>query len=62
MRKVSQGNRSEAGAQTRAVLMTIYRTLKKRGLEPLQVTLDALRSYAATERLPPLPEKIASRG
>ena len=62
MRKVSQGNRSERGAQTRAVLMTIYRTLKKRGLEPLQVTLDALRSYATTGRLPPLPEKIASRG
>jgi transposase len=61
MRKTSQGNRSERGAHTRAVLMTIYRTLKKRGLEPLQATLDALRGYATTGRLPPLPEEIASR-
>jgi transposase len=61
MRKVSQGNRSERGAYTRAVLMTVYRTLKKRGLEPLQVALDALRSYAATGQLPPLPGKIASK-
>jgi transposase len=60
MRKTSQGNRSERGAYTRAVLMTVYRTLKKRGLEPLQVALDALREYAATGLLPPLPEKIAS--
>jgi hypothetical protein len=44
MRKVSQGNRRERGAYTRAVRMTVYRTLKKRGLEPLQVALDALRS------------------
>jgi hypothetical protein len=43
------------------VLMTVYRTLKKRGLEPLQVALDALRSYAATGQLPPLPGKIASK-
>ena len=62
MRKVSQGNRSDRGAHTRAVLMTVYRTLKMRGLEPLQVTLDALREYATTGQLPPLPEKIASRG
>jgi transposase len=61
MRKASQGNRSERGAHTRAVLMTIYRTLKKRGLEPLQATLDALRGYATTGRLPSLPEKVASR-
>ena len=61
MRKVSQGNRSERGAYTRAVLMTVYRTLKKRSLEPLQMALDALRSYAATGQLPPLPKKIASK-
>jgi transposase len=62
MRKVSQGNRSARGARTRAVLMTIYRTLKKRGLDPLKVAQEALRSYAATGLLPPLPEKTASRG
>jgi transposase len=61
MRKAGQGDRSERGAQTRAVLMTVYRTLKQRGLEPLQATLDALRGYATTGRLPPLPEEVASR-
>ena len=40
MRKVSQGNRSTRGARTRAVLMTIYRTLKKRGLDPLVVAVE----------------------
>ena len=62
MRKVSQGNQSEEGALTRAILMTIYRTLKKRGLDPLQVTVDALRTYATTGQLPPLPDKITSEG
>ena len=61
MRKVSQGNRSVRGAHTRSVLMTIYRTLKKRGLDPLQSAVDALRAYANTGQLPPLPEKIASQ-
>jgi transposase len=61
MRKVSQGNRSVRGAHTRAVLMTIYRTLKKRGLDPLLVAVEALRAYATTGQLPSLPEKIASR-
>jgi transposase len=62
MRKASYGNQSERGADTRAVLMTIYRTLKKRGLDPLQTTLDALRIYAATGKLSPLPVKSSSDG
>jgi transposase len=60
MRKASYGNQSELGAQTRAVLMTIYRTLKKRGIDPLQATVDALRTYAATGHLPPFPETPGS--
>ena len=62
MRKASYGNQSERGAQSRAILMTIYRTLKKRGLEPLSATLDVLQTYSATGHLPPLPEKISSAG
>lgn len=62
MRKASYGNQSDRGAQTRAVLMTIYRTLKKRGLDPLQATVDALRAYALTGTLPALPEKLSSAG
>jgi transposase len=62
MRKASYGNQSEAGAWTRAVLMSVCRTLKKRGVDPLQTTLDALRTYATTRTLPPLPEKTSSEG
>jgi transposase len=60
MRKASYGNQSERGADTRAILMTIYRTLKNRGLDPLPTTLDALRAYAATGQLPTLPDKLSS--
>jgi transposase len=60
MRKASYGNQSEQGAATRSILMSVCRTLKKRGLDPLQTIVDALRSYAATGTLPPLPEKIGS--
>ena len=61
MRKASYGNQSERGADTRAILMTIYRTLKRRGHDPLPVIADALRNYTATGQLPPLPDKIASQ-
>jgi transposase len=56
MRKASYGNQSEAGAETRAILMSIYRTLKQRGLDPLDVTVEALRRYTQTGILPPLPD------
>ena len=62
MRKASYGSQSETGAWTRAVLMTVCRTLKKRGLDSLRVIVDALRTYAATNALPPLPEKARSEG
>ena len=55
MRKASYGSQSEAGARTRAVLMSVCRTLKKRGLDPLTTIHDALRIYAATATLPALP-------
>jgi transposase len=62
MRKASYGNQSEVGAKTRAVLMTVCRTLKKRGLDPLHTIVTALRAYAATGVLPPLPEMDSSEG
>jgi transposase len=62
MRKASYGNQSEAGVWTRGVLMSVCRTLKKRDLDPLQTILDALRNYATTGTLPPLPEKACSEG
>lgn len=62
MRKTSYGNQSDAGAQTREVLMSVLRTLKKRGRDPLTDVVAALRAYAATDTLPPLPEKVSSEG
>ena len=62
IRKNSYSNRSQRGADTQAVLMSIYRTLKQRGHDPLQTVIQALRTYASTGRLPPLPPKITANG
>ena len=62
LRKNSQSNRSEKGAAVQAVLMSIYRTLKLRGHDPVETIANALRSYLATGQLPPLPQPVpASR-
>jgi len=55
IRKNSLGNRSEKGASCQAVLMSIYRTLKRRGLNPIDTVVDALREYVKNGSLPPLP-------
>ena len=57
LRKNSQSNRSEKGAATQAVLMSIYRTLKLRGHDPLKVIPEALRTYLSTGTLPHYPPK-----
>ena len=41
IRKNSYGNGSERGAQTQAVMMTIMRTLKMRGHNPVQILIKA---------------------
>ena len=56
MRKNSLCTRSDAGAQTQAVLMSIYRTLKARGLEPMDTIVEALKTYVRTSTLPSLPQ------
>jgi hypothetical protein len=58
LRKSSQCNRSERGAATQAVLMTIHRTLTLRGIEPQAAIADALSSYAATGELPRMPSGV----
>ena len=58
IRKNSLGNRSEKGANCQAVLMSIYRTLKLRGLNPIDTVVDALRKYVKTGVLPPLPTSL----
>jgi hypothetical protein len=62
IRKNSLGNRSENGAQVQAILMSIYRTLKLRGHDPLKTLVDALKHYVRTGSLPPLPESVTSDG
>jgi len=62
LRKNSQSNRSEKGAATQAVLMSVYRTLKLRGHDPLKIIPDALRTYLTTATLPALPGPIIADG
>ena len=62
LRKNSQSNRSEKGAATQAVLMSVYRTLKLRAHDPLKVIPAALRTYLTTGRLPPLPGPVVADG
>jgi hypothetical protein len=62
LRKNCQGNRSEQGAAVQAVLMSVYRTLKLRGHDPLDTIESALRTYLATGQLPPLPIQSTSDG
>ena len=56
IRKNSYGNRSEVGADAQAVLMTVFRTLKQRGHQPMQTIVQALRTYVLTGQLPQLPQ------
>jgi transposase len=63
IRKNSYGNRSERGADVQAVLMSVFRTLKQRGHDPLQTVVQSLAIYLRTGQLPPLPDaKITSDG
>jgi transposase len=55
IRKNIYGNRSQRGADTQAVLMSIYRTLKQRGHDPLSTITKAVGEYLTTGKLPPLP-------
>jgi len=62
MRKNIQSNRSDKGAVTQAVLMSVYRTLKLRGHNPLDVIAAALRTHLTTGHLPPLPIQFVPDG
>jgi transposase len=62
IRKNSFGNRSDRGADTQAVLMSVYRTLQQRGHAPLKTVVEALTTYLKTGKLPPLPVKVTTVG
>ena len=62
MRKNSLCNRSENGANAQAVFMSVYRTLKLRGLDPLETIVSALKHNVRTGSLPRLPDQTTSLG
>lgn len=60
MRKNSFNNRSQRGALTQSVLMSVFFTIKQRGLNPVQTVKKALKEYTKTNKLPKLAEITAS--
>ncbi|MEP3927885.1 IS66 family transposase, partial [Rhodopirellula bahusiensis] len=57
IRKNSYCNHSDRGALSQSVLMSVLRTLRLRGHQPLDTILNALADYANTGIMPPLPQK-----
>lgn len=62
LRKNSQSNRSEQGAATQTILMSIYRTLRLCGHDPTKTIATALRTYLQTGELTPLPGQVVANG
>ena len=62
MRKVMQGNQSKKGAKTQSILMTVFRTLKRRGYHPVTTVVEALQTAIRAGQLPPLPPPLPSTG
>lgn len=62
VRTNSYANGSDDGAETQAVLMSVFRTLKQRGHNPVSTTIEAVRTYLQTGKLPPLPEPVTENG
>lgn len=60
MRKNSYCNRSKDGAETQAILMSVFATLKQRGHRGTQVIVDALREFLTTKKLPNVPINVYS--
>lgn len=58
-RKNSYHNTSHNGAQLQALFLSIYRTLKRRGVDPLETMREALATYIQTGTLPALPKTPA---
>jgi transposase len=57
MRKNSYCNRSLNGAKTQAVLMSVFATLKQRGIKGTDCVVEAVRNYIKTGKLPKMPQK-----
>jgi hypothetical protein len=61
-RKNSYANGSEDGAANQAILMSVFRTLKQRGHNPVSAVVEAVRAYLQTGKLPPLPARVSELG
>ena len=55
IRENSRCSHSDRGALTQSVLMTVLRTLRVRGHQPMDCILKALTTYSAIGGLPNLP-------
>ena len=53
LRQNSYGNRSQRGADCQAVLMSVFRTLKQRGHDPIRTVVATLEQFLLTNQLPP---------
>ncbi|MFB3789042.1 MAG: hypothetical protein ACE15F_22000 [bacterium] len=60
MRLIVDGNRGGQGALIQAVLMTVFRTWKRRGYNPVSILVLALRESIRTKHVPPFPPVITS--
>ena len=60
-RKNSFHNMSPRGANTQSILMSVYRTLKLRGHDPIETIADALAIHVAGGSLPSLPSTVDPR-
>jgi len=59
-RRISQGNRSKAGAETQAILMSLFRSMELQGKDPVREVLRLAQDAVATRplRLGPAPDEI----
>ncbi len=62
IREIMYSNRSDQGALTQGVLMSIFRPLKRRDYNPIGILFSALREYLRTGHLPPFPPVSTSEG
>lgn len=60
IRKNSYCNHSDQGALIQSVLMTVFRTLKLRGHQPIDTMLNALAEYSRTGRFHHCPREMST--
>ena len=56
--KTQFGNRSESGTETQPILMSVFRSLKQRGINPSDAVKVALCQYAFSETIPSLNDVV----